>query len=81
VIGNFKRANSAVGLKVDPASFKPSPSDSIQAGMKVLHMKFGEGKVVSVDGGANNRVATIHFEEIDNPERRIMLRFAKLQIL
>jgi len=37
--------------------------------------------VLKVDGSTDNRVATIRFPEVDNPERRIMLRFAKLQIL
>ncbi|KAA3641345.1 MAG: ATP-dependent DNA helicase, partial [Bacteroidetes bacterium] len=82
--GNFKRRPSAnnMPLKVDPKNFKPSPSSDIQAGMKVLHMKFGEGKVLSVDGGTANRVATIYFKEVeDDPQKRIMLKFAKLQIL
>ena len=79
VVGNFKQKPRP--LAIDPASFKPSPSANIQTGMKVLHLKFGEGKVVSIDGGENNRVATIFFQGIDNPQRRIMLKFAKLQIL
>lgn len=49
--------------------------------MRVLHLKFGTGKVLHIDGGRDNRVATIFFEGIDNPQRRIMLKFAKLQIL
>jgi len=79
VRGNFQK-NSA-GLKIDPKDFKPNPSSEIQPGMKVLHLKFGEGKVLSIDGGPNNRIATIFFQEVDNPQRRIMLKFAKLQIL
>lgn len=79
VKGNFQK--NSVGLKIDPKDFSPSPSSEIQPGMKVLHMKFGEGKVLSIDGGANNRIATIFFQEVDNPQRRIMLKFAKLQIL
>jgi DNA helicase-2/ATP-dependent DNA helicase PcrA len=66
---------------VDPASFKPSPIDEVQVGRKVLHLKFGEGKVTKVDGGADNRIATIHFSDLAQPEKRIMLRFAKLQVL
>lgn len=67
--------------KVNPANFQPSPSDKIQVGMKILHLHFGEGKVLSIDGPKDNRVASIYFKDIDNPERRIMLKFAKLQIL
>ncbi len=72
---------AASARKIDPATFIPSPSTSIETGMKVLHMKFGEGLVKLVDGARENRVATIYFKEIDNPERRIMLKFAKLMII
>ncbi|MBK7410590.1 MAG: UvrD-helicase domain-containing protein [Saprospirales bacterium] len=81
VSGNFKRKTPANQLMADPKTFKPSPSDQIQTGMKVLHLKFGEGKVLAIDGGRDNRVATIFFQGSDTPERRIMLKFAKLQIL
>ncbi len=83
VMGNFKKPQRAQAnrLMVDPATFKPNAPAEIQVGMKILHMKFGEGKVLSIDGGKDNRVATIYFQGVENPERRIMLRFAKLQIL
>jgi DNA helicase-2/ATP-dependent DNA helicase PcrA len=81
--GNFKsRIAASQAPRVDPGNFKPSPSDAIQTGMKVLHLKFGEGKVLSIDGNAKNRVATIFFKDAGDPQqRRIMLKFAKLQIL
>ncbi len=80
--GNFKRVRpTAPVLRADPATFKPHPSSEIKEGMKVLHLKFGEGKVTTIDGAADSRVATIFFQGIDDPERRIMLKFAKLQIL
>jgi len=47
--------------------------------MEVIHLKFGQGKVMSVD---DRLVATIVFEGLDDtPEKRIMLQFAKLQIV
>ena len=83
ITGNFsRRRQAAVGPAVDPASFKPSPSSRIQTGMKVLHLRFGQGKVINIDGTNEDRVATIFFDALEeNPQRRIMLRFAKLQIL
>ena len=83
VSGNFKssRSRADYGVKVDLTNFKPSPSYKIQVGMEVLHSKFGKGKVLSIDGGSNNKVATIFFSQIDNSQRRIALKFAKLQIL
>lgn len=68
-------------FRVDPSSFKPSPAESIRDGMQVLHLKFGKGRVLTIDGHKDNRVATIEFEGIENPKRRIMLKFAKLQIV
>ncbi len=68
--------------RVDPAAFKPSPPDRIQVGMRVLHIKFGEGKVLAIDGQRDKRMATIFFKDLpEAPQRRIMLKFAKLQIL
>jgi ATP-dependent DNA helicase UvrD/PcrA len=83
VMGNFKPLKTAMNstLHADPATFKPNASGDIQAGMKILHLKFGKGKVLSIDGSVENRVATIFFKGIDTPERRIMLKYAKLQIL
>lgn len=67
---------------VDLANFKPSPSSEIQTGMVVLHARFGEGKVLAIDGVNANKVATIFFHDIDSDQqKRIMLKFAKLQII
>ena len=82
VSGNFRKRGQRRAPLVDPKDFKPAKSQDIQAGMKVLHLKFGEGKVLSIDGSANSRIATIFFKDADDPQqRKIMLKFAKLQIL
>lgn len=84
VSGSFKPrpAASNAAPRIDPAQFKPSPSDQIKVGNKVLHLKFGEGKVLNIDGGKDNRIATIFFEAAeDGQEKRIMLKFAKLEIV
>ena len=64
-----------------PADFKASAVEDIVPGARVLHLKFGEGKIVSVEGPKDNKVATIEFKNDDMPERRIVLKFAKLQVL
>ncbi len=51
----------------------------LQAGMHVVHEKFNAGKVVSVEGNGENKIATIFFEGVGN--KKIMLKFAKLQIV
>lgn len=80
VRGNFSQPNPPKKMGI-PADFEVALPHQIQAGMKVLHLKFGEGKVLSVDGYNDSKVATIFFQGISNPQRRIMLKFAKLQIL
>ena len=52
---------------------------SLQAGMQVMHEKFNEGKVIAVEGVGENKIATIFFE--GHGQKKIMLKFAKLQIL
>ena len=83
VKGYFKKETNfnSQDFGIDPNNFKPSPAASIQIGMDILHLKFGRGTVQSIDGGAANKVATIRFEHLDQPEKRIMLKFAKLQIV
>jgi len=67
--------------KMDPSKFKPNLPSEIEVGQQVMHLKFGEGRITKVDGGAGNRIATIHFSDLAQPEKRIMLKFAKLQVL
>jgi DNA helicase-2/ATP-dependent DNA helicase PcrA len=86
VSGNFANPRLRVMQKnaapvAIPADFKASPLEDIVPGARVLHLKFGEGKIVSVEGPKDNKVATIEFKNDDMPERRIVLKFAKLQVL
>jgi DNA helicase-2/ATP-dependent DNA helicase PcrA len=84
--GNFSRPNTtpqpSILRGLNPNDFKAAQPEEIEIGMRVLHLKFGEGKIIAIEGAKDNRVATIHFKEIsDQPHRKIMLKFAKLQIL
>lgn len=82
VQGNFKRkTRKEMPPVVDPKTFHPNPADQIAEGQRVLHLKFGEGTVKKIDGNASKRVATIEFPHLEPTEKRIMLKFAKLQIL
>ncbi|MEZ4942365.1 MAG: UvrD-helicase domain-containing protein [Saprospiraceae bacterium] len=82
VSGYFaKPRNQQRAPLVAPADFKPSPPEAIVAGATVRHLKFGEGQVKNVEGPQGNKVATIQFAGDDLPERRIVLRFAKLQVV
>ena len=51
----------------------------LQTGMHVIHEKFNQGKVLSIEGAGDNKIATIFFEGVGN--KKIMLKFSKLQIV
>ncbi|MCO5247340.1 MAG: ATP-dependent helicase [Chitinophagales bacterium] len=57
----------------------PSDLKGLKVGNMVVHEKFGQGKVTLVEGGGDNVLATIFFEGVG--AKKIMLRFAKLQII
>jgi len=80
VQGNFNKPVTRQTTAV-PHDFAPSKPHLIHAGMRVRHLKFGDGKVLSIDGHNDAKVATIFFQGIQNQQRRIVLKFAKLQIL
>ncbi|MFZ1750551.1 MAG: 3'-5' exonuclease, partial [Saprospiraceae bacterium] len=80
ILGNFKPLGAKKPMiSVSAADFQAANPADIQPGMEVIHLKFGQGKVVHVD---ERMVATIRFDDLtDSPEKRIMLQFAKLQIV
>jgi DNA helicase II / ATP-dependent DNA helicase PcrA len=63
------------------ANFKASPAEAIVKDATVLHQKFGRGRVISVEGPRDGKVAAIQFDGDTQDERRIVLKFAKLQVL
>jgi DNA helicase II / ATP-dependent DNA helicase PcrA len=80
VLGGLKpKVLQPVIPKIDPNDFVANDADEIREGHKVLHLKFGEGVVKSID---ERQVATIFFHHLgENQEKRIMLQYSKLQIL
>ncbi len=59
--------------------FTPDDPAEMQVGMEVEHPRFGFGKITSMDGPPDNRIAHIFFQKAGN--KRIMLKYAKLHIL
>ena len=53
----------------DPAGF--SEGDAVE------HERFGNGKIISIDGQAPNTTATVEFQ--NNGRKKLLLRFAKLR--
>jgi DNA helicase-2/ATP-dependent DNA helicase PcrA len=59
-------------------AFIPDDVSKIQQGMQVKHERFGNGKVLNVEGRIGERKATILFEGVG--QKQILLKFAKLKI-
>jgi DNA helicase-2/ATP-dependent DNA helicase PcrA len=60
------------------SSFTGDDPGKIQAGMVIDHQRFGEGKVIRVEGIAPDIKATIFFQK--HGHKQLLLKFAKLRI-
>lgn len=63
----------------DDAGPAGSPQEDIQVGMEVEHLRFGRGKVQSVEGYGGNKKATVFFKQVG--QKQLLLKFAKLNVL
>ncbi|WP_240928439.1 ATP-dependent helicase [Maribellus sediminis] len=59
-------------------SFEGDDPAKIQAGMTVEHQRFGEGKVLNVEGNAPDIKATVYFPRAG--QKQLLLKFARLKI-
>ncbi len=57
----------------------PSYVEDIQVGMEVNHERFGNGKVLNMEGVGPNKKATVFFQGIG--QKQLLLRFARLRII
>ncbi len=90
----FKEVNGGIGRKANRKSKKEmyyeyfesvdyedfdQENKSVKPGSRVMHEKFGLGKVTQVSGVGDMQKATVVFE--GNNVKQLMLKFAKLKIL
>ncbi|MEZ5052812.1 MAG: UvrD-helicase domain-containing protein [Chitinophagales bacterium] len=61
------------------SGFNPAPPERLSAGMAIEHQKFGYGKIVSLEGQNDGRMATIDFDKAG--QKKLLLKFAKLSIV
>jgi DNA helicase-2/ATP-dependent DNA helicase PcrA len=59
-------------------TFQGDAPEKIQTGMVVEHQRFGEGKVINIEGVAPNIKATVFFKS--GTQKQLLLKFAKLKI-
>jgi DNA helicase-2/ATP-dependent DNA helicase PcrA len=71
-------------INAHTAKYKPTTESqehlqSLQVGMTVSHERFGNGKVVNIEGIFPNSKATVEFDT--EGQKQLLLKFAKLQIV
>lgn len=76
---NLVRVKEASTKAAAENDFTADDPDKIQSGMTVTHARFGEGKILQIEGEANNRKATVFFKKAG--QKQLLLKFARLKIL
>jgi DNA helicase-2/ATP-dependent DNA helicase PcrA len=64
---------------VSNEEFEPDDPAKIETGMNVRHPRFGEGKILQIEGTGGNRMASVAFREAGN--KQLLLKFARLKII
>ena len=75
-----KLAAGAPPVHTPSSNFSADDVAIMTVGMKVEHQKFGFGNILTIEGGANNRIAGIDFGA-GHGVKKIMLNYAKLRIV
>ena len=73
-------ASSSPAQHTPTANFTADDVTGMETGMQVEHQKFGFGKILNIEGGVNNRIASIDFGS-GHGVKKIMLNYAKLRIV
>ena len=83
-IKTFQTHNDLVNMKKNKSWDNPQPQyagqtemKEIKEGSSVIHERFGNGKVISIDGEGSDKRALIEFKGIG--KKNLILRFAKLK--
>jgi DNA helicase-2/ATP-dependent DNA helicase PcrA len=72
---NLTKANAAMSK----LGSQNSKNNHLQAGMRVNHERFGQGKILQIEGQSDNKKAIIFFDDIG--QKTLLLKFAKLDII
>jgi DNA helicase-2/ATP-dependent DNA helicase PcrA len=70
---------NATVAQYKPASESQNHLKALQVGMTVSHERFGNGKVINIEGQFPNSKASVDFGEAG--QKQLLLKFAKLEIV
>ena len=70
----FVKTNFAKNITINQSDLS-----KLQTGQNVKHAKFGNGKILQIEGEGSNKKATVFFSGIG--QKQLLLKFAKLEII
>lgn len=79
---NLKPLNNASNdtvKKSNSGDFKVIEVNQLQANMMIQHQKFGQGKIIEIEGNNDNAQATVFFNNFG--KKKLLLKYAKLKIM
>lgn len=78
-INTGKSLKKITNAPSETSSGKQAQAGSYSVGIRVLHERFGEGTILSLDGQSENSKAIVHFDTAG--EKQLLLKYAKLKII
>ena len=79
---NFKPLKKTSGKPIDQTNnseFKIADPANLHVNMTIQHEKFGEGKIIEIDGKNDNAQATVIFSGFG--KKKLLLKYAKIKIV
>ena len=77
---NLRPVKSAMVQNANPFTLEEADDpNQIIPGMMVEHARFGQGKVLQIEGSPDNRKATVFFRSAG--QKQLLLKFARLKII
>jgi DNA helicase-2/ATP-dependent DNA helicase PcrA len=74
-----RKMNELKNIELQNQAFEADDPLKIQTGMVVLHQRFGEGKVIKLEGFGQELKATVFFQ--NQGLKQLLMKFAKLKIV
>ncbi|MGC1515575.1 MAG: UvrD-helicase domain-containing protein, partial [Maribacter sp.] len=78
-LNQLKKLRKIKPQLADPIGNTNAIDPKLAEGSKVMHTRFGQGKVMKIEGAGNDKKAEIQFTNGDI--KKLLLRFAKLEVI
>ena len=77
--GGFQQKTTAAAPSTPKGNLKTVLPDAFKEGMNVYHEKFGQGKILAIEGEGPNKKATVAFDVAG--QKNLLLKYANLKLV